>query len=222
VIEEKDKKKSFQEIDGLMLTKQQTAWASSAVILFSFVIFMSGYFLGERKASQDFSYKVDQDVFADKISASMYALYDTKGDIDESDDQEDSGSAVAATLVASDEIKEQITATREQEIEASTEVAEREDNQTIIKAPTKPNSKHYFAELIGFGTESAAQAFVKKLRSQKIPVKIAKRTSKTARGRALAWYQVITENFDSLPELKKLTDTLAKQERLKGVKVVTS
>jgi hypothetical protein len=72
-------------------------------------------------------------------------------------------------------------------------------------------------QLIGFGTEKAAQKFVQKLALKNIETFVKKRISKTAKGRTVYWYQVVTPPYDNKETLTLLVNKLAKEERLSGI-----
>ncbi len=79
----------------------------------------------------------------------------------------------------------------------------------------------YLAELIGFGSLSSAQAFVDRLEKKGIKVSIKKRDSKSARGKLVSWYQVVTQPYDSHENLMRVVDVVKRDERLKGVHIIT-
>lgn len=77
--------------------------------------------------------------------------------------------------------------------------------------------KRFFAQLIGFGTEKAAHAFSQKLNQQYIPTYVKKHANKTAKGRVVNWYQVVTEPYEDRKELAALVEKVSIQEKLKDV-----
>jgi septal ring-binding cell division protein DamX len=83
-----------------------------------------------------------------------------------------------------------------------------------------PNAE-YFAQLAGFGTARAAQQFAQRLLRKEIQVVVKKRQSRSARGKFVSWYQVVTEKFDDRDQLEALVQRLEKEEKLKGVHIVS-
>ena len=84
------------------------------------------------------------------------------------------------------------------------------------------NGREYYAQLVGFSSQQAAQQFVKKLATRDITAHIKQRPSKTAKGRTVYWYQVITESFTNKEELLKLVDTIKHREKLHDVRIITA
>ena len=68
------------------LNQRQLSLLVAGLLALSFFIFISGYFLGKKRAAEEFSYKADQESLADQIYSSMCVLYDAK---DESEDVEE-------------------------------------------------------------------------------------------------------------------------------------
>ncbi len=80
---------------------------------------------------------------------------------------------------------------------------------------------HYSAELIGFGTKSAAEEFIKRVATyEAATLELKERQSKTPRGRMIHWYQVITSKYEQKKDLQNLLDTLIKKEHLHDIKIV--
>lgn len=189
---------------AVVLSARQVSWVVSGFLLLSFFIFMAGYFLGQRKVFADFTGKVEQESLGDMIFASLY----TKDSADGSD--EEGGAEVAAAV---DEVAA-----------ADTIDTPEAPNESLLISNAlldEESASHYYAELIGFGTERAAQIFVERLQKDGILVEIKKRTSKTARGKLVAWYQVVTHEFNESAPLLDLVKKLEKKEHLKGVTIQT-
>jgi hypothetical protein len=90
-------------------------------------------------------------------------------------------------------------------------------------APTTAPAQaaRYSAELIGFGTKAAAQEFIKRVSAYNpVALELKERHSKTARGKVIKWYQVVTGKYEQKQELQKQLDTLIKKERLQDIKIV--
>ena len=79
----------------------------------------------------------------------------------------------------------------------------------------------YYAQLIGFGTQKAADNFVKKLERKGIQAKVHTRQSKSARGKNYYWYQVVTELYDNKNELEIVVNCIKNDEKIHDVRIVT-
>ena len=83
------------------------------------------------------------------------------------------------------------------------------------------SEQFYKAQLIGFGTQRAANQFVERLQQKNMPVRVQERHSKTAQGKEVIWYQVTTELFNDKQELTAFVDRIQKEERLKDIRIVS-
>lgn len=88
---------------------------------------------------------------------------------------------------------------------------------TVASAPQQA----YYAQLIGFGTSSAAQKFSEKLQRKNFPVCVKERHSTTAQGKKIIWYQVITEPFEDKDELLAAIHKIKKEEKLHDIRIIT-
>lgn len=177
--------------DHLVFDSKQTAWLVSAFLLLLFVVFMVGYFLGKHQAVEQFSHALDQESISDKIYSSLYASYEGKTGI---------------------------------ELAKTDTTAAGEGTQEPQMAPAHEHTQPglaYYAPLIGFGSHKAAQAYAHRLIQRGFPVELKQRTSNTAKGRVIHWYQIITKPFASQHELEKLIAILEKQEHLTNIKIAT-
>lgn len=77
----------------------------------------------------------------------------------------------------------------------------------------------FYGELIGFGTKKAAHNYAQKLLQQSYAVHVKERVGKTAKGRSVHWYQVITEPSD-YHHISTLVEKISKDEHLADAKVV--
>lgn len=203
----------------ITLTYRQASWGMAILVVLFFFVFITGYFWGKQKEVEDFSNKAEKDSLADMISASLYARYDGKeSNADEGDDilepiekveltDGTDGDMADTTLVTHTVL---VTNNASSDSEKATEVAPCEAKENIVQ---------YYAELVGFGTEKAATAFVKRLAKENITTIIKARTSKTAKGKKIVWYQVVTEPFSDNALLLDLVKKLEKREHLKGVSI---
>jgi hypothetical protein len=200
MFDEKPKKMSEQG-DGagphvVELTGRQVSLVLAFIVLLCFFSFIAGYFLGQRKVFERFSEKVEQDLLADAVASSMYSMYGEG----ESPDAEVADEPVAETEGAN-ALK-----------------SEDEDGGDQEEAPAV--ALHY-AELAGFGSLKAAHDFAQRLQHKDIEVEVKKRDSKTARGKIISWYQVVTKSHASKESLAQQVEQLKKEEHLKDVHIVT-
>ena len=160
----------------LYLTNRQVSWLTASIVLCSFFIFIAGYFLGQRKAIEQFNEAIDKDALTDSSYAHLSM---------HSESPENSALAPQVEPVAQAE-------------------------------PTQ-----HYAQLIGFGTSRAADRFVDRLQQKNIPVKVVERHSKTAQGKEIIWYQVVTERFSKKDDLVVFTQKIKHEERLNDIRIVS-
>jgi len=187
----------------------------SLMLLLVFIAFMIGYFLGVKYTTDEFVTQIRQETLADQL------LVSSVGGANGASAPEQEVSSVA---VASSETESVSSAPSEM-------IAQSSDNTpvatvaatvpTITSEVAHAQSARYSAELIGFGTKGAAQEFIKRVSVYNpIPLELKERQSKTARGKVIKWYQVVTGKYEQKQELQKQLDTLIKKERLQDIKIV--
>lgn len=192
--------------DHVVLNRRQASFVTAGLILVVGAAFITGYIIGQRKALQEFSDRLADESFTDKVRYALYSSYGTTATT--GDEQED----------------------LEEEVEKDDVVKDSEEKKTISKdnqeqAPQKLATeqapiKQYYAQLIGFGTQKAAEQFVETAQRYGLPMRIEKRVSKTAKGKAVAWYQVVTERFADKEELNRIVEKVKIAERLQQVKIL--
>lgn len=196
------KKCDCLSLQGLFIPNRQLSLVVSGCIAMLFLSFMTGYFFGGQHAAQDFMHHVSHASFNDQMSASLCALtkectiVDAASNDDSENSIEDDSSFQECVRNNVDE------ALQTQEVEA------------------KQSDKRYYAQLIGFGTQQAAQRFAKKLENQHIPVEINKHSSRTAKGKTIHWYQVITLPYDNKQKLLTLVNTIQKAEKIQDIRII--
>lgn len=181
--------------DGFFITKRQTSIICSLLILLFLGTFISGYFWGHGKATHEFTEKLVDDSFTDKINYSFYSNFEKNQQDPEEEEIE--------------------------EVESSNDpmLKEVEKPQEIANVNTESNN-WYYAELIGFGTLNAAQKFVQQALKHGYNINIKQRTSKTANGKEINWFQAVTEKFDNKDQLMDLVAKIQKTEKIKDVKII--
>ena len=182
------------ENQGLFVPNRQLSFVIALLLLLAFSIFMTGYFLGKRKAVEQFTQEMRQDAFSDKVYTTVLSTA-----------QENQLSIDNPLLVMhADDVADLSSQSINQDVAAI--------EQEIV---AQQHEHHYYAQLIGFGTEKAAQLFVKKLSTKGIETEVKKRISKTVKGHTSYWYQVVTAAYSNKNDLVSLVDRLAKEENIK-------
>ncbi|MDR3550434.1 MAG: hypothetical protein P4L31_03405 [Candidatus Babeliales bacterium] len=220
-----------QTTQGLFMHSRQVSLIVASLLLLSFFLFMGGYFLGQKNAVRAFSNKIDQESFGDQIYSSMCSLCDN-GDVEDGDSQDgenDGTDSGAQTQAIKQDVDQEAVVAPEIQPEIQTDVVAVNQVEKLNNESQESNdiedqdaqSAQYFAQLAGFGTARAAHLFAQKLARKEVSVVVKERQSRSARGKFVSWYQVVTEKFEDKDELKKLVARLQSEEKLKGVNIVT-
>lgn len=186
----------------IKLTMRQLSLAMAALLAFSFFVFIAGYFLGQKKAAEEFSFRADQDSLADQIYSSMCVLYDAK------DENEDAGENESGEDVESNETSDSIE-------------PKDESNQIIVSQPVVPQTvvlqKQFVATIAGFGANNCGDGkkLVQQLTNKGYPVELVERASRTAKGKTVIWYQIVTKPYASKGALEKAIHEIAKLAHVK-------
>lgn len=186
---------------GLFVPNRQLSFIVAGLLFLFFTIFMAGYFWGKKTVVEPLVVQMEQDAFADQIYTSVVAT----GQIESQNEE----LITDASLVTGAEILESPSLMDEK-------IALEDANNSL-----ENNTQRYYAQLIGFGTEKAAQMFAKKLATKGIDTEVRKRTSTTAKGRVSYWYQVVTNSYSDKNELLQLVDRIAKEENIKDANIRT-
>ena len=187
---------------GLFVPNRQLSALVAGLVFVLFCVFISGYFLGKKYAAEQFMQKMQASALDDTLYvATLPASEVVQGDND-------------VLLVMNEENNSTVDVLPHEELIPQEPVVTL--NQDII-VPDAQEQKRYYAQLIGFGTEKAAEQFVKKLSSNGIDTEVKKRVSKTVKGRTSYWYQVVTAAYHNKDDLSRVVDKLVKDEKLKDV-----
>lgn len=209
--------------NGVCLDNRHLSWVVAFALLLGFSFFVAGFFLGKHRALHDLRITLDQDSLADKIYTSLCTTQEDKMMMAQQEDDD-------VELVESSESDYRQLADAEVAIMSSEsslpepdspEGIAREASSSADKNEVLESSTRYFAQLVGFGTRQAAQKFVQRLQQVDIPVEVKDRHSKTAKGKKVTWYQVVTTSFSDKGELEKLVNEIKVKERLKDVRIIT-
>lgn len=180
---------------GLFISNRSLSFVVAGLFFLTFSAFMAGYFLGKKKTFEQFMQNIHQDVFSDHIYTTMMTTT-------EDNQKNNNGNLLTVN-------------------ESSKEIASQSLNENFI-VPNEElvvatnNSQRYYAQLIGFGTEKAAQLFAKKMLVKGIETEVKKRIGKTVKGRTSYWYQVVTTVYSDKNELSRLVSRLEKEENIKN------
>jgi hypothetical protein len=181
---------------GLFVPNRQLSILVSLLLFLFFACFITGYFLGKKYMIELVSEQVTNDLRNNQLSYAL--LKDDNKNFD--DDSNEQNLIVSHCEQRDDNVLLPITPVNE--------------NLTIA-VEEKSNTMHYYAQLIGFGTEKAAHQFVQKLALKNIETMVKKHASKTAKGKLVYWYQVVTPAYVDRHSLELLVSRLEKEEKLK-------
>jgi hypothetical protein len=195
---------------GIFIDKRQLNRTIALFLLVGVFIFVGGYFWGQRTATDQMLNVVERDSFADQIYYSMCSMYDLK------DDESNEPDVVSGIEEETERASEQQQVANGPS-SAPTEVKVEPAQATYT--PAKPVKK-YFAQLVGFGSAVPAQQLVDRLAKKSIKVVVQKRQSKTAKGKVVNWYQVVTPQFTDKNDLNKVVATIKKIEKIHDVRIV--
>lgn len=208
LLQSKNNKECSCADTSLCLDSRHLSWLISGVVFLGFVLFIAGYFLGKQKAVRDLEITLNQHSLADKIYTSLCTIQEDSHAI--AHHEENKNDAVDIPELTCESPEENLM------------VSAPSIKPTLPSLPEiTPSSKKYCAQLVGFGTERAAQAFAKRLQSNNMPVLVKNRQSKTVKGKLITWYQVVTEEFADKKELENLIQHISAQEKLKDVRILT-
>lgn len=191
--------------EGLSLSERELSHIIVGLLLGGFLLFVSGYYLGKRRACEEFAFGDDVQ-FAQKVQSALSALAG-RGESDENSDGDVSVSEVDAA-------GENCPAVETVTTESPTDTVSTETPTSVCKVEPKA-----YARLCGFGSKAAAEGYVKKLAKREITAHITERVSKTPRGRKIFWYQVSTE---TMPKnvLIGLIDEIKRRDKLSDVSII--
>ncbi len=219
-----------EKVSGVFFGARTISWITAIACVFLFFSFFTGYFLGQKRAIARFTHKLDQDSFADQIYAALCSM-DESQELTQTDDatttdddalqvstsSEEQKPAESSTRIASDQIELD-------EASAYASTPEQANNQvetTALENNTQEISTQYYAQLAGFGTAKAAQRWAHHLQKNGTPVFVKKRSSRSARGSLISWYQVVTERFQDKAKLEELVATIKREEKISDVHLVS-
>ncbi len=213
--------------DQIIVTKRQASMIMASMLLFCLFIFIIGFFLGKRAMIDDFSSKVTKEALHDQIdflltTQSLQSSQDSALDDDtiiqvsnETELQDESFGSVQQ--IESDAAKQLVFTEDRPGKNIRPEDFPVLDDKKIddIQSSLFHVKKPQYAQLIGFGTKQAAQAFVTRLKKANISVILKTMMSKTAAGKQRTWYQAITPTYDTAEELQAQVSKIKRLEHIR-------
>ena len=184
---------------GLFIPNRQLSIIVAALLFLFFGFFMTGYFFGKRFYVEQITQKMTEETLADQLYSSI-AL---------SKNLEIEGTTEKPLEIVFQDNPEEVIAV----------IGAQEQLQQDSKKEDEQKPQQFYAELIGFVTEKAAQKFSQKLAAKNIETIVKTRISKTAKGKIHHWYQVVTPFYEDRETLILLTNRLAKEERLDDINI---
>lgn len=190
-------------LQGLFVPNRQLSAMVAGLLCILFFVFIAGYFMGKKSLVEEFT----KDMYHGQEN-SLRAHGEKTRALSDSENKDKSS---LVTCVDQNIDSEPVV---DMPIVPETVVT---INQDIDLLTATDESRKYYAQLIGFGTEKAAQQFVKKLSLNGINTEVKKRISKTVKGRTSYWYQVVTAAYSDKNDLSRVVDRLVKEEKLRDV-----
>lgn len=217
-----------ETVSGVFLGARTISLITAISCIFLFFSFFTGYFLGQKRAIARFTHKLDQDSFADQIYAALCSM-DESQELAQTDDAATTDDDAVQVSASSEdqtpsEAPERIASTHTEPENAATDASELTTDQVetaALENNTQEVSTRYYAQLAGFGTAKAAQRWAHHLQKKGTPVFVKKRSSRSARGSLISWYQVVTERFQDKAKLEELVATIKKEEKISDVHLVS-
>ncbi len=210
--------------DQIMMNKRQVSIIMASMLLFCLFVFIVGFFLGKRSAIEDFSDKVTHHALHDQID---FLLTTQSLESSKSNDEVQGDNIIQDIAETSQDISPKVLITAAKDSinvmpiaqEPVVEYFEQKETTAIAQFDNKPQ----YAQLIGFGTKKAAQAFVARLHKHQIPVVLKTVMSKTASGKQRVWYQAITPTYQSTQELQEQVTKIKRLEHIRDadIKIIT-
>ena len=220
-----EKKNSGGTDKGIFLTVRQLSFSIAAFLFLSIVVFIGGYFWGQKKIIENISDKMEQEGFSDHVSSSLISLYDTEApttsedqdELQEKVEAEDAGKDLKSTSTLAEKISGEPKKDSEKGVDKK--LGSIEEKLTETPMPEKDGNT-YHAQLVG-GTNKAITQFKSRLNKHGIEVIVKKRKGKTNAGKQIVWHQAVTEEMNSKGELEDLVERIKKLEKLKDVNIIT-
>lgn len=216
-----DKKERGLFIDerGLTISNRHATWGVSLAIIWSFFVFISGYFLGQRTILEQFATRLEQDSLSDKIYSSLCTLYEVDNEAEVTDtDASSEGEDVQSDTDQEQKTEEHLLVDQTGAL-SGVKVAQ-EGVSPVKSVVTDAKKKSYYAPLAGFGSAEHAYAFAQRCTKKNIKVVVKKKPSKSSKGRTHYWYQVVTHPYDDKKTLMGAIDTIKRAEHIRDIQIL--
>ncbi len=213
--------------DQIVITKRQASMIMASMLLFCLFVFIVGFFLGKRAAIDDFSGKVSKQALHDQIDflLTTQSLQSSQDEPTQSTHEFSSANfnndIIDTPIITLQPEQTATSAVIMQEKIAPVIIAPQVEQQAIIASPAGDQAlnKPQYAQLIGFGTKKAAQAFVARLKKHNIVVILKTVISKTALGKERVWYQAITPTYQTAQELRNQVGKIKRLEHIRDADI---
>ena len=186
----------------LIIDRNSASRIVAGLLLCAFFIFTAGYFLGKRTSAEETIVQTERTAFADQLSYAINSTYNHAAHNDINNEQEKAEKNIP---------------------ESSDVLSQEEPSEITVVQPMLPVDAaplhNYQAYLFG-GTKKAVQQFAERLQKG-IKIQVVQRTSRTAQGKMIHWYQAVTPLYPDKNELMALIDAITRIEKIKDVQVVS-
>lgn len=183
----------------LIIDRRVVSRTLALLMLVGFVIFVAGYFLGKKNASEKMLCKIEQEAFSDHVQLALATFFDP---------------AKLQTNDVSDESSEPIISTQE----AMNVIDQQQPTIEPVQQEVMQTAK-YQAQLLG-GSSKMVRSFADRLAKRGITVEVKRRVSKTARGKNIIWYQAVTPIFDKKEDMDTVIASIQKTEKITDIKII--
>lgn len=178
--------------NGIVLSERELSQVFVVLLVGALFIFLAGYFVGKKRMCEELSLG-DEVRFADKIQHALTNLANHTSEFSDSSDSDSDN--------------------EESEEESA------EDNEGVPPKGHEVGPAKAYAQLCGFGSSSAANDYVERLKKRGITARVSERISRSARGKTVKWYQVLTETMGRC-ELESLVQNIKQRDKLTSVTIV--
>lgn len=208
--------------DSIIVSKRFLAIAVVGLLFVYVLAFMSGYFWGKYSAMQELLVTCEEKALEHEVSNALYSL--SLNQNEKQKEQLASQDVVTLVTVENQELEQGAEATQSKEDakpQNSSENLERETkNDDGLSMQESQNKGHYYAQLIGFNTKKAANAFLQRAqKNSTIQLILKERVSEGIKNKKKRWYQVVTQPYEDKEVLEKDIKSLIQKEKLTGVTI---
>lgn len=215
--------------DQIIMTKRQVSMLMASMLLFCLFVFIIGFFFGKHAVIDTFSQTISQESLHDQIDfllTTQSLSTSQQQDASITDMPENFASATVSKL-ENVENDTNLLSVQDADLKITVTDGDQQAHTQPVMLPVKTidvvdGSTFWYAQLIGFSTKKAAQAFVNKLQKHQINLILKTMISKTAGGKQKVWYQAVTQSFNSKDQVAQLVKKVQKIEKIhdKDIKIV--